>query len=452
MKRINIYSALTVSLLVVSFGCHKPKPYDLIVENAIIFETTEGKASPALKTILINADTIAGIVDYETPVRTKKVVDADGRLVTPGNIDTHVCLQNVIEGSKNPQSSYPKVLTNYYRNNFSRRYLPYGITTALDLEPNDSWTSQILDWTHNPKFTTLLVAYQLPKVSFISSNRPTTPNIDSIAKALQSKGLGYVFLDEQEAVFPQKVYEMLKGKGMVVFTRPHFGTFLRDSSKNIVSISTLISNALHYISKQNDLSRQIKNVYGSIDTFPKELFILEAFKYMVENEPALLDKIAQEFGNRKATISSDLYGMAEFAGLTPERNLSLTLPRELQHRAEYNFNHLLSYVKKLHDMGVKLLIGTNSPLGGLAYETEQMLLSEAGIPASDVLVISTLNAAEALGISSKTGCIKVGSKADLIIYDMNPLEEPSNFTCTRRVINGGKLYKRNSQKTEESEL
>jgi imidazolonepropionase-like amidohydrolase len=130
MKRINIYSALTVSLLVVSFGCHKPKPYDLIVENAIIFETTEGKASPALKTILINADTIAGIVDYETPVRTKKVVDADGRLVTPGNIDTHVCLQNVIEGSKNPQSSYPKVLTNYYRNNFSRRYLPYGITTA----------------------------------------------------------------------------------------------------------------------------------------------------------------------------------------------------------------------------------------------------------------------------------------------------------------------------------
>jgi hypothetical protein len=115
---------------------------------------------------------------------------------------------------------------------------------------------------------------------------------------------------------------MLKGEGMVVFTRPHFGTFLRDSSKNIVSISTLISNALHYISKQNDLSRQIKNVYGSIDTFPKELFILEAFKYMVENEPALLDKIAQEFGNRKATISSDLYGMAEFAGLTPERNLS----------------------------------------------------------------------------------------------------------------------------------
>jgi imidazolonepropionase-like amidohydrolase len=58
------------------------------------------------------------------------------------------------------------------------------------------------------------------------------------------------------------------------------------------------------------------------------------------------------------------------------------------------------------------------------------LLIEAGIPAGEVLAMSTRNAAIALGQARDIGTIEVGKRADLVVIDGNPLADISN---TRRV-------------------
>jgi imidazolonepropionase-like amidohydrolase len=81
-------------LLLLVFGCRKPEKYDLAVSNKTLFDSETGKTIPN-KTILINRDTIAAIVDGNPKVLARKGIDGKGRLVTPGLVDTHIHLTDI---------------------------------------------------------------------------------------------------------------------------------------------------------------------------------------------------------------------------------------------------------------------------------------------------------------------------------------------------------------------
>ena len=55
------------------------------------------------------------------------------------------------------------------------------------------------------------------------------------------------------------------------------------------------------------------------------------------------------------------------------------------------------------------------------------LLADAGIPVSDVLQIATKNGAEALGIEDEVGSLKVGHRADIVLFDESPFDNSENF-------------------------
>jgi imidazolonepropionase-like amidohydrolase len=50
------------------------------------------------------------------------------------------------------------------------------------------------------------------------------------------------------------------------------------------------------------------------------------------------------------------------------------------------------------------------------------LLREAGFHPLEIIRSATLNGAEALGISDKTGSIEIGKSADFVIVEENPLQ------------------------------
>ena len=99
-------------------------------------------------------------------------------------------------------------------------------------------------------------------------------------------------------------------------------------------------------------------------------------------------------------------------------------------------------VRMLHDNKILLTAGTdaNNPwvVPGDSFHTELELLNKCGLSTGDVLRIATLNGAKMLGISHRTGLVKKGYEADLVLLEGNPLEDIRNTRKINVVINNGK--------------
>jgi len=101
------------------------------------------------------------------------------------------------------------------------------------------------------------------------------------------------------------------------------------------------------------------------------------------------------------------------------------------------------HAKGLHEMGVRLIAGTdagidNVPhhqyLGGLRY------LVTLGFRPEQVLAMATTEAAAALGVDAITGRLAAGYEADLIVVDGDPRTDIAVLGHLRRVIARGRDY------------
>ncbi|NJM26889.1 MAG: amidohydrolase family protein [Bacteroidia bacterium] len=91
-----------------------------------------------------------------------------------------------------------------------------------------------------------------------------------------------------------------------------------------------------------------------------------------------------------------------------------------------NYTALRDVVWALCQAGSPLVAGTDSgnlPLliPGYALHEELKLMVAMGIPVHDVLKMTTINAAIAMGKESEFGSIEVGKRADFLLLNANPL-------------------------------
>jgi imidazolonepropionase-like amidohydrolase len=102
------------------------------------------------------------------------------------------------------------------------------------------------------------------------------------------------------------------------------------------------------------------------------------------------------------------------------------------------------HVRRMYDMGVRLIAGTdagvdNTPhhqyAGGLAA-----LVTMLGFRAAEVIAMATTEAAAALGLGAITGRLAPGYDADLIVVDGDPLTDVAALGRLRRVIARGRDY------------
>ena len=101
------------------------------------------------------------------------------------------------------------------------------------------------------------------------------------------------------------------------------------------------------------------------------------------------------------------------------------------------------HLKAMHEMGVRLIAGTdagidNTPhhqyVGGLEY------LVTLGFRPADVLAMATTEAAAALGVDAITGRLAPGFDADLIVVDGDPSTDIAALGKLQRVIARGRDY------------
>lgn len=102
---------------------------------------------------------------------------------------------------------------------------------------------------------------------------------------------------------------------------------------------------------------------------------------------------------------------------------------------------LLENVRRLYRAGIPIAVGTNGgnvgTLQGPSFHRELRMLAEAGVPLTDVLVAATRNGALALGVLADRGTLEAGKVADFVVLDENPLANVDAYAAIHSVTVAG---------------
>ena len=102
-------------------------------------------------------------------------------------------------------------------------------------------------------------------------------------------------------------------------------------------------------------------------------------------------------------------------------------------------------VLRAHEAGVRILAGSNFAYRdwpqrpGSGLHGEMRALVDAGLPPMDVLKLATSGAAEFAGAGERTGAIRPGLRADMVLLDADPLADIRNTERVRAVILAGRF-------------
>ena len=101
----------------------------------------------------------------------------------------------------------------------------------------------------------------------------------------------------------------------------------------------------------------------------------------------------------------------------------------------------LGMVNQLHEAGVPIMAGTDTPIGlltpGFSLHLEMETLVRAGLSPQEALASATLRPAQFFGLEEKMGTIEVGKSSELVLLTANPLEDIANTRTVDTVITRG---------------
>ncbi|HXS97840.1 MAG TPA: amidohydrolase family protein [Candidatus Limnocylindrales bacterium] len=190
-------------------------------------------------------------------------------------------------------------------------------------------------------------------------------------------------------------------------------------------------------------------VYWLEHVDPNSPAVQEMITALVEHhvsvDPTLMAFRTKFWGDDFRYTNNPLRGEAPpklWAGFA-RRSSTVDWTPEQYRAARAQWPKLLALVKLMHDRGVLLTVGTDTPfpwiVPGASFHEELRLLASAGIPVPAVLRMATLNAAQALKLN--IGSIEPGKDADLVVLSANPLESLRNTERIEIVVKAGKIFK-----------
>jgi imidazolonepropionase-like amidohydrolase len=112
-------------------------------------------------------------------------------------------------------------------------------------------------------------------------------------------------------------------------------------------------------------------------------------------------------------------------------------------RVERHARHAAANLRRVHAAGIPVALGTDAgnplTLHGPAVYAELEAMQAAGLPAAEVVVAATRNAARAMGREKDLGTLEKDKAADLLVLDADPTAEARAFRALRYVVRGGVL-------------
>ena len=435
----------------------------LIVRHATVLDTRT-RATVADRAIVIRGDRIVQVAadSAREQIAGAQEMDAKGRLVIPGIIDVHHHSSYVFPDSITPGGGAVSKLIMRpdsiaaYRARWAKSYLPFGVTAVRESGGDERYLELMLEWMKPspdaPDFIPsggALASHEEGRVPY-TGHAVVRDSVDAARKVRRNYEVGlrdvklYWRLREPEYV---SAFTEATKLGMHVDTHVDFGVmtihraleigvrhFEHAYTLGVESLPAPVVAAVWARTRQ-ELGPELPAAFY--------FGILEHFNELGPNNPkmtALIDELAK----RGATVTPTLHIFAQRVGAAPFTTKSLgpfdrsgSWTAEQRTRAMRGFEILAGYVRQMYDAGIPLAVGSDWLEPGRACLSEIVLLVRAGIPAADALAIATLGGAKVIERESDYGAIETGRKAQLVIFDRNPLEDIEAVLAGKTVIKDG---------------
>jgi len=447
-------------------GASRNNHYDLVITHASLYDVHSKKAT-SNKTITVRKGRVESILnDGEFgDLSANQTIDAKGRLVTPGFFDIHAHVAEIIDdsisngGGKIQNLSMRPDSIARYRERFATSYLPFGITTVRDVGAPEAYMPMLLAWMKSspaaPDFYPVgasIVSHEESRIPF-AEHVEVKDSADSAAKVAQYYRLGIRHIKLYWRLRPKEyeaAFRKAKNLGMNVCTHVDFKV---NTINRALDIGVREFEHMHTLGVESLDQSQIDSLYHHFlqrfDGKTKAGFLMWAMDMFlgIGKDNARMDSIIERFRVTHSSLTTTIHMFAHLFGLTyykPKPWGDWDDPSQLTEedirKGRAGFEVLGSYVKKMFDEGVQLNLGSDVQDLGKACLSEMLLLNGLGIPMNEVINIATVNSARAAGLDGEGGAIDPGKKANLLIFENSPLEDPKNLLSGKTVIKDGIVW------------
>jgi Tol biopolymer transport system component len=383
----------------------------ILIKNAKII-TMNGDEIIENGSIYIKNNRIEDVSVNEIEIdESVKIIDVNGKVVMPGFIDTHAHM-------------WPRWGLHKYQPFSYAANLAYGVTTTRD--PQTS-TSDVLTYS-----------------DLVDSGKIIGPRIYSTGPGVLYSRYNIKSLADAKDVLKQysKYYNTKTIKMYVAGNRQQRQWILMAAKDQKIMPTT-----------EGSLNLRL-NITETIDGYPgqehnhpiypafNDLIGLTAFSKKAYT-PTLLVTYGGPWAENYYYATENVNGDEKLNFFTPKNELeSLSRRRNVGWfmEEEYTFPELSVFVKDLVEAGGIAGVGSHGQLQGLGYHWELWSMASGGIKNHDMLKVSTILGAYAIGLDKELGSIEKGKLADLVILNKDPLKNIRNTNSVDMVMKNGRLY------------
>ena len=469
-----------------------PASADVLIENVSIVSPELSRAT-APRNVLIRGDRIATISDKPIDARGAQRLNARGKFLTPGVMDSHVHTFDPIGlpfASDDPEIA---ALRQEYFGQQPRSYLYFGVTQVLDTNSAPEWVAQFESHPQHPDIfhcggapvlngypTALMdpsVRYKImPNWIYEPANATEHPvpagfdakdhTPEAVVERIAASGArcvkvfvedgfgersGWPVISEQSL---QRVVAAAHAKGLLVLAHANalthqqralagrvdvmaHGLWHWEKANSPEGVPAPVATHLRAIhARKMGYQPTLRVIYGEADLFREDT--LKDPMYAKVVPPNLLRWYGTKAGQwYKQEMKSDI---GEDVPDAKVMQMELTVGARNLRAAKY-----------LHDLGHPLLLASDTPSGPIygnqpGYDTyrEMRAMAQAGIPLDAILRAATINNARQFRIEKDYGSVQTGKIANLLLLNANPLESVRAWSLIDRIVLRGAVIERES--------
>jgi imidazolonepropionase-like amidohydrolase len=422
----------------------------LVISGATVIDGTG--APPRIADVVIEGERIVCVGPTCARPKGAKVIDAKGKYVIPGLVDMHAHLLT------HPWNEKGELEARWDRPAMKQMlcaFLRMGVTTIRDpgSETGDAVMVRRLLREGKIKGPRLFTAGRILNASnFNPEPFVTVRTEEQVRDEVRWQAAAGVDVIKVYASMPpplvKAAIDEARKHGLPVIGHVQRTTWTEAARLGISGLEHAAPWSIEYV-READRAAAPDSLFGRVywlehlDENAIDEMIAELAKHKVVVDPTLMAMHTKFWGDDpRYTNSPD-------NDLAPERirkgwpagRFTNGWTAEQYAASRKAWPRLLKLTKQMHDAGVMLVAGTDTPtpwiVPGASLHDELKLLNDAGIQPLDVITIATSNAARALKQEQQFGAVEQGLQADLVILDKNPLQDIANTRSIAMVIQRG---------------